>query len=303
MYERSFDGFVSLCFDIKEKYSGALHISNIHNLNNIISCGNDFNNSHPIRASLNGISIDFFEKIKTENEDIYNNDNIVLLLDNAASDCINIIGSYLIPKILYEYSGSISEIENRILNIKNDISKIVDKSKKYIEDIYREQGEKYFESIFSNHEKHVIKYKHIWLITVGVLVFIEIIFLYKFYMMSVYNYISNWFTFVHLFAIKFFILALIFWILTWCVKMYQLSRNQEILTIHKKAILASCRFFIQSTSDNSVRSIVLTTAVKEFFTLPSTGYVPGKESNLDVLEQTTKIATELVSKAKPTGTA
>ena len=88
MYERSFDGFVSLCFDIKEKYSGALHISNIHNLNNIISCGNDFNNSHPIRASLNGISIDFFEKIKTENEDIYNNDNIVFNFTSDVSECL-----------------------------------------------------------------------------------------------------------------------------------------------------------------------------------------------------------------------
>ena len=58
---------------------------------------------------------------------------------------------------------------------------------------------------------------------------------------------------------------------------------------------------MEGTTDPAVKNTILASAATELFTLSNTGFVPGKESNLDVLEQTTKIVTALVSKAKPTG--
>ena len=104
--------------------------------------------------------------------------------------------------------------------------------------------------------------------------------------------------FIYLFTMKFFMLGILVFAISWCAKMYSLTQQQELINKNKALITKTYNSFIEGTEDKETRNGILSAASSELFSLSNTGFVPGKESNLDVLEQTAKIVAALTQKPK-----
>lgn len=304
MRSSNIDGFIDLCCYIKEKEPESAHAMNISSFIDIVNYYQDESLS-PIRARLNGVVSEFFKQNEMYKENIDFSEKDILVIDKEACYLINIISAYIIPTVLNENKKNINDIENRIKSAKSEIEKYVEGEKEKFKDFYSTLANSFFEEVYFDTRKWYQKlgYKFLWLVFTAGFALSTLHLSWIFYHETMEVGTFDLFKFIYLFTMKFFILALLVWSIAWCAKMYQLARNQEIIMFNKRAIFKSYQLFMKSAIGEETKNAILTTAVKEFFTLPNTGFVPGKESNLDVLEQTTKIATALVSKAKPTGTS
>lgn len=310
IYENNYKGFIKLCNNTSENESKN---GGIYYINLLIEADHEkIINGDILGKNILEIS-EYFENFFNT----YKNDTIkdnTKFINETAKGFLEIISTILF------YERDLSKIKG-VSNIKEDITSYnesirnthdecknyIDKQKQemetFIQNIYEKNGLAEFGSSYDEECKNLSNAKEIWLIfssffAIGIFSLTCV-----FFSQGLNLKIESWLNFAYLCTMKFFILGILFFAMSWCAKMYSLTRQQELVYKNKGLITKTYNSFMEGVKDKQTRETIIASAATELFSLSNTGFVPGKESNLDVLEQTTKIVTALVSKAKPTGTS
>ena len=263
-----------------------------------------------IRDEIEGYAKEFFDKFPNiQLERIKHND----ILGNAIAEKSKQIFDFLTPYFSFRYfeneRKNMNSINNSINIYKQAIQSESDKYEKFceekkkeitefIEKIYTERGLGEFGKKYEEEADSMKKVKEKWLwATIGFTVAALLLAL-IFYFSKPDIQPLAFLDFLYLFTMKFFMLGILVFAISWCAKMYSLTQQQELINKNKALITKTYNSFIEGTEDKETRNAILSAASSELFSLSNTGFVPGKESNLDVLEQTAKIVTALTQKAK-----
>ena len=78
--------------------------------------------------------------------------------------------------------------------------------------------------------------------------------------------------------------------------MYRLSKQYEIINIHKALATKTYNVFMNSTTDEYTKNAILTSAVNTLFSIPNTGYIQETQNNANQSEQIVKLITALLPK-------
>ena len=310
-YEKNYKGFIELCkYTLK---NGAKNVSSYY-ISLLIRTyeGKIINESiiQNIAYETSEYFKDFFNTCENDTTK-YNNLDFI---NKTAEGFLKIISTSLYyERALYTNTYIINiekgmttyeeSIKNTYDEYKNHFDEQKQKMETFIQNIYEKNGLAEFGSSYDEECEKLSNAKELWLIfssffAIGIFSLACV-----FFSEGLNMEIKSRLNFAYIFTMKFFILGILFFAMSWCAKMYSLTRQQELVYKNKGLITKTYNSFMEGAKDKETRETIIASAATELFTLSNTGFVPGKESNLDVLEQTTKIVTALVSKAKPTRTS
>lgn len=314
MYEKSFSRFLSFCNKLGTKDDGSIQSGYIllvnqtmHSIGGVSRIPDLFINDMDIKCEK------FFNTFPKIDINTVSNEEIKASND-LCREIYFLLCNYLAYKIYNEYKDITLKINVEFNSYKEKTKETYDEFVKKVNELYAEEGLASYGKSYGDQEKKMARSRIGWLFCAILLIIVVLITLCILMVSQCLGYIPffdipydiNSFSInalIYLFTIKFFMLSIMIFAISWCVKMYRLARQQELVNNNKALITKTYNCFMEGTTDPAVKNTILASAATELFALPNTGFVPGKESNLDVLEQTTKIATALVSKAKPTGTS
>lgn len=310
IYENNYKGFIELCKYTLE--NGAKNVSNYYISLLIRTYEGKIINESIIQNMAYEISEYFKNFFNT-----YGNDTIkdnTEFINETAKGFLKMISTSLYYERALSTNTDIINIEKGINTYEETIKNIHDEYKSYIDEqrqkmetfiqnIYEKNGLAEFGSSYDEECENLSNAKELWLIFSSFFAIGMFSLACVFFSEGLNMEIKSRLNFAYIFTMKFFMLGILFYAMSWCAKMYSLTRQQELVYKNKGLITKTYNSFMEGAKDKETRETIIASAATELFTLSNTGFVPGKESNLDVLEQTTKIVTALVSKAKPTGTS
>lgn len=314
MYEESYRGFIDLCIYICElkNLDGSRYYMNllIRLFNNkIIEPGDIANIAYETSVYFKK----FFNKYNEKKDSVMSKE-LVDFVNETAKDFLKMISISLCYERALSRNTDIINLEKDITTYEESIKNTYDEYKNnfdeqkqkmetFIQNIYEKNGLAEFGSSYDEECEKLSNAKELWLIFSSFFAIGMFSLACVFFSEGLNMEIKSRLNFAYIFTMKFFMLGILFYAMSWCAKMYSLTRQQELVYKNKGLITKTYNSFMEGAKDKETRETIIASAATELFTLSNTGFVPGKESNLDVLEQTTKIATALVSKAKPTGTS
>lgn len=313
MYDKSFSGFLLFCNDLGTKDNGIIQSGYILLINQIMyDIGGISRIPSLFIADINIKCEKFFNRYPQININTVSSEEIESSND-LCREIYFLLCDYLSYKNFEEYKSILSKTTATLENYEKKFKETYDDFVKKVNELYAKEGLALYGGSYGKQEKKMARSRIGWLVCAILLIIVVLITLCILMVSQCLGYIPffdipydiNSFSInalIYLFTIKFFMLSIMIFAISWCVKMYRLARQQELVN-NKALITKTYNCFMEGTTDPAVKNTILASAATELFALPNTGFVPGKESNLDVLEQTTKIATALVSKAKPTGTS
>lgn len=251
-------------------------------------------------ASNKSIEYDIYDEKKSEKS--------IFIIENKAKELFLFISPYLLYKYFNNEKTNMESVNNSIMfyndtikNMSRECQEEIENKKKelinIIENIHTEKGLSMFGGTYEDLSSSMAIQKKRWLRATSFLTISAFLLSFYFYKNPPQTNPVLLFDFVYLFSMKLFVLGILVFAISWCAKMYSLTQQQELVNTNKALITKTYNAFIEGSNQEDKKAI-LAAASSELFALPNTGFVPGKESNLDVLEQTTKIVAALAPKVK-----
>ena len=263
-----------------------------------ISIENNFFLKKAISILINYESIDFDRdtiiKIQTYTGLV---SNLVKPEDINKSDEKNKIEEYSEKIIISIYTDIILGISDKKINKHiHDIDIREKKLHTYIDMAFRKSGIVSYADKYSKQADNGHCAKIGWFIGTLIMAAVTFFTALWFYNSDIPFKEHEYFKFTYFLTMKIFIMFFLLMALAWCAKMYRLSKQYEIINIHKALATKTYNVFMNSTTDEYTKNAILTSAVNTLFSIPNTGYIQETQNNANQSEQIVKLITALLPK-------